>query len=193
MAISSISSSGGFMGSAQTGQAQSGGSKVWMLYLFYVVPMSLIPPAMVYYAGTTYGPDVLPGVTSNELLFIAALFFLVELAVVPAMAWVIQKLGKVIEVDATYADAFRLAAIAPTPLWIAPLCLFIPNLMLNITASALGMMGAAALIHFSVGPIFKLGDSGKTLLMVGSILAAGLVAWVSMLVAAFVTWGGVVG
>jgi hypothetical protein len=30
------------------------------VFALYVVPMSLIPPLMIFYAGTKYGPEVLP-------------------------------------------------------------------------------------------------------------------------------------
>lgn len=165
---------------------------VLKMYLFYVVPMSVIPPAMVYYAGIRYGGDLLPAVSRPELISMCVLFFLVELVVVPAMGLVIQQLGDVIDVRPPYQDAFTLAAVAPTPLWLAPLLLFVPSVLLNLAAGALAMLLAAVLIFRGVDPVFKLDEPGHAILMAGAIFAAGLVAWIGMILLTLVAWGYVV-
>lgn len=162
---------------------------VGKLFVLFVIPMSLIPPAMIYYAGTAYGSAVLSDLTANRLQFIAALFYVAELVAVPIMALVVQQLGEVIGIRPSYQDAFTLAAIAPAPLWLAPLFLFIPSLALNVIVTALALMACALLIYHGVYLVFKLEDEGKSLLMAGSIYAAGLVAWVSLMVLTLLIWG----
>ena len=166
---------------------------VWQLYLFWVIPLSIIPPLMLYYAGTHHGGKLMPAVNTGELKAMAILFFVVEVVAVPVMALVVQKLGQVVEMTPEYRDTFRLASVAPTPLWIAPLFLFVPSMLLNIAISALAMMLAALLIFVGVDPVFRLKDAGQSLLMAGAILAAGLVGWVIMVILALVSWGYVVG
>lgn len=162
------------------------------LYLFYVLPLSLIAPAMLYYAGITYGGKLLPAVNPGELLTMSIVFYVAELFIVPVMAAVIQQLGAVIDVKPKYQHAFTLAAVAPTPLWIAPLFLFVPSVLVNILVSAFAMLFAALLIFRGVDPVFKLDEPGHSLLMAGAIFAAGLVAWIILVVLALVTWGYVV-
>ena len=77
----------------------------------------------------------------------------------------------------------------PTPLWLAPLALFVPNLYFAMVVMLFALGASAALIYQGVDRVFDLTDEGKTLLVAGSVFAAGLVAWVSMMGLAFVTWG----
>lgn len=158
------------------------------MYLLYVVPMSLIPPAMIYYSGMKYGGLLVLDMTGDQLLIIASIFLLAELIMVPFMGWIIQRLGEVIDMHPDYHDAFMLAAVAPTPLWLAPVFLFIPSLMLNLCIMALALVASAALIFHGVHAVFRLEDKGQSFLMAGSVYAAGLVAWVFLMVLTLVTW-----
>ena len=158
-------------------------------YLFYVLPMSLIPPAMLLYAWNTYGGPPLPEITRNEALFLATVFLVAELVMVPIMGRVVQSIGNVADAHPPYHHAFALAAVVPTPLWLAPLALFVPNLYFAMVVMLFALGASAALIYQGVDRVFDLTDEGKTLLVAGSVFAAGLVAWVSMMGLAFVTWG----
>lgn len=159
------------------------------MFFFYVVPMSLLPPAMVYYVGMRYGGTMLPHLGAKEFLLIAIVFYVAELVTVPAVALVIQRLGDVVAVRPAYEDAFIFAAVAPTPLWLAPVCLFIPSILINALVGALAMLGAWGLIYHGAYRVFKLEDKGQSLLLAGSVLAVGLVAWVSLMVLTLLVWG----
>lgn len=159
------------------------------MYLAYVVPMSIIPPAMLIYASRTYTDIPMLQISADKALFIAAVFFITELIMVPIMGRVVQSIGNVADAHPPYHDAFALAAVVPTPLWLAPLALFIPNLYFSMLVMLLALGASAALIYQGVDRVFGLEDEGKTLLVAGSVFAAGLVAWVSMMGLAFVTWG----
>src|SRR6516165_10449574 len=78
-------------------------------FFFYVVPMSLLPPAMVYYAGMRYGSVILPHIGANELLLIAIVFYIADVVMVPLVALVIQRLAEVASVSPSYENAFTLA------------------------------------------------------------------------------------
>ncbi|MEO6023466.1 MAG: Yip1 family protein [Burkholderiales bacterium] len=159
------------------------------MFSFYVVPMSLLAAVMMYYAALTYSAEILPHLTRQDLQFIAAIFFLAEIGAVLMIALLIQRLGEVVEIRPSYQDAFILAAIAPTPLWLATLFFFIPSVGLNLAIGALAMMAAGGLIYNGVRPVFQLDDDGKSLLLAGSIFAAGLVAWVVLMVLTLLVWG----
>lgn len=160
-------------------------------YLFYVLPMSLIPPAMLLYAWNTYGGPPLPEITRNEALFLATVFLVAELVMVPIMGRVLQMIGQVADSSPSYQNTFTLAAVVPTPLWLVPLALFVPSLVFNILMMLLALSCSAALIFQGVDRTYDLRDEGHSFLLAGSVFAAGLVAWVIMLVLAFVSWGAV--
>ena len=159
------------------------------MYLAYVVPMSIIPPAMLFYASRTYTDIPMLQISADKALFIATVFFITELIMVPIMGRVVQSIGSVADAHPPYHDAFALAAVVPTPLWLAPLALFVPNLYFAMVVMLFALGASAALIYQGVDRVFDLTDEGKTLLVAGSVFAAGLVAWVSMMGLAFVTWG----
>lgn len=156
--------------------------------LFYAVPLSVVPLAMIYYAGIMYGGGLLPSLTSMQLLAIGGVFFAVELAMTFLVAYIIQKLGSVIDIAPSYEDAYKLAVVVPTPLWLAPLFLFIPSFAVNITAGVVALMLASILIFYGVPSIFRIEEEGHAILLACSILAAGMVAWSAMMLLTLVTW-----
>ena len=157
-------------------------------FLLWVLPLSVIPPAMLLYAWDAYH-EHLSEISRSQAMAIAGLFFVTELVVVPVMGAVIRRLGDVVGARPDYHDAFMLAAIAPTPLWIAPLALMVPSLLVNLLVLSLALMGSATLIYQGVYQTYHVEDEGRSLLLAGSVLAAGLVAWVSLMILTFVSWG----
>lgn len=164
---------------------------IHQLYLLHVSPFSLIPPLMIYFAGSKYGDQFFPAMAPTKLLLVAAIFFLVELVAVPLMGVVVRQLGEVAEIHPSYKDAFTLAAVAPTPLWIAPLFLLIPSVLFNLAVVSLAMILAAGLIYSGVPVVFRLKEKGHALLLFGAILIAGVVAWGFLMVSTLVVWGSV--
>ena len=162
------------------------------IYFLYVVPMSLIPPAMLLYAAHNYGDRMLGNISLSEAWWLAGLFFVAELVLVPAMGAVIQRIGDVANARPAYHDAFAFAAVVPTPLWLSALALFIPSLTINALATVAALFGAAALIYEGTYRLFRLKEEGSLPLLSGSILAAGLVAWASLMGLAFVGWGWII-
>jgi hypothetical protein len=161
------------------------------LYLAHVVPFSLIPPLMVYFAGSNYSGQMLPALSDAKLLLVAAILFVVELVVVPVMGVIVRQLAEVAEIRPNYHDAFTLAAVAPTPLWIAPIFLLIPSVLLNLAVVSLAMMLAAGLIYSGIPVVFRLKERGHAILMFGAVLTAGVVAWGFLMVSTLVVWGSV--
>ncbi len=158
------------------------------VFALYVAPMALIPPAMLLYAVHAYG-GIMGSVTMDHAWRLAIVFYLAELMAVPVMAAVIQRLGDVVDTRPEYHDAFAFAAAVPTPLWLSALALFIPSLTVVAVATAVALFISALLIYEGCDRVFGLNDEGKSRLLAGSILAAGLVAWVVLMGLAFVSWG----
>lgn len=161
------------------------------LYLGYAVPLSVIPPVMLFYAWHAYR-QALPAAISismSQALLLCVIFFLVEVVMVPIMGAVIQRIGEVADINLPFQDAFALAAVVPTPLWIAPLFLLVPSLLLNAAVLACALIAVGLLIYQGVPKVFAIEDRSTSLLLAGSVIAAGLVAWVGMMVLALVIWG----
>lgn len=190
------------------------------LFFFYVLPMSIIPALMLYYAGTTYRENLLPALTlsASQMQSLSVVFFLVELAMVFVVAWAVQWMAnaafKVLhgrqallkypaeeptpavpeEVrKVEYHEAFTLAAVAPTPLWLGSLCLFIPSFMVDLTIGTLGLIGAAAIIYYAAPAIFKIEEKGEGILMGYLLIIPGMIAWAAMMYLTLLVWSGITG
>lgn len=161
---------------------------VLKMCLFYAVPLSVVPSAMIYFAGVRYGGNILPALSEIQLQAIGVVFFAVELAMTFLVAYFIQRLGEVIDIKPAYEDAYKLAVVVPTPLWLAPLFLFIPSFMLNLAVGAAALILSGMLIFYTVPSILRVEEEGHAILLSGSILAAGLVAWVAMMFLTLISW-----
>lgn len=148
------------------------------LFIFLVVPLSLIPPLMLEYAGRHYGSVLYPQ-TPAQVWSIAALFFLVaELLTVPLMAWGIRAVARSRGVMSSYHDAFTLASIAPVPLWLSALALFSSNVLVIAGIVALGLAGSALLIFRGMEGILGIEDDAVAFNLAYIVMAMGLIAWV---------------
>ncbi len=161
------------------------------LYLLHVIPFALIPPVMIYVAGNNHGDLFLGLLSDSKLLIVAIAFFFVQLVVVPAMASIVRQLAEVAEAHPPYRDAFILAAVAPTPLWMAPIFLVVPDILVNIAVTSLAMMASAGFIYYGIPVVFKIREQGHALLLFGAILMAGVIAWGFLMVCTLMVWGSV--
>ena len=75
---------------------------VWLV----VMPLSLLPPIMLYYAGTHYGDDFFPGFADRPWRHIATILFLAELLTFFVMGWLIHTVVNGQEMSISYHDAY---------------------------------------------------------------------------------------
>lgn len=162
---------------------------VLKLFLFYALPMSVLPPVMLHYSGIAYGGNfILPILNGMQLQVIGIVFLVTELAMTFLMAYVIQRLCELVDIKPVFEDAYKLAVVVPTPLWLTSLFLFIPSFILNLTAGSAAMIISGVLIYYGVPSILKVEEKGHATLLSGSILAAGLVGWAVMMYLTLITW-----
>ncbi len=161
---------------------------VLKLFWLYVVPLSVLPPAMIYYAGITYGGGLLPELSVMQLRGIGIVFFVTQLAMTFVLAWLVQRLSEWVEIEAAFEDAYKLVVVVPMPLWFAPLFLFIPSFAVNLAAGAAALILSARLIFSSVQPILKIEEKGRAILLSGAILSAAMVAWAAMMYLTLLYW-----
>lgn len=161
------------------------------LFLFHVLPFSFIPVAVLYLLKTGEAGLVqflFTTVTHSQLLTILATFWMVQLLGVPLMAFLIQRLGDVIDAVISYREAFAIAALAPTPLWLASLFLFVPSVSLYLLVFSLAVVATGILIFRLVPEILRPEDDGQAPLLSGAIFITGLVGLVILRILTHLIW-----
>jgi len=175
-------------------QLLQGNPSIHRLYMLHVIPFALIPPLMIYFSGKNHGDalfNLIHIIPESRLAIVAIAFFLVQLVVVPVMASIVRQLSEVAEIHPTYRQGFILAAVAPTPLWMAPVFLFVPDILVNIGITCLAMMASAGFIYFGIPVVFGIEEKGHALLLFGAVLMAGVIAWGFLMVCTLMVWGSV--
>jgi hypothetical protein len=156
------------------------------LSLFLVIPMALIPPLMHAFAQAAYPdsifPSAQPPLSAYEATLVGGFFFLIELLTVALMTAYIRQVGDLTASRPYSYEAFTLAAVAPIPLWLSSLALFIPSLWVNLIIVAIAWIGSTALIRHGVRPLFRVDDQAKARSMATIIIVAGISAWVALIV-----------
>lgn len=148
------------------------------LFLMLVLPVSLIPPLMLEYAGHHVGPLLLPHAPAQAWTSAALAFLLAELATVPLMAWAIKSIAESKGIASDYRDAFLLAAIAPVPMWLSSLVLFSEQLPLIALMLALGVAGWVVLVFRGVKSVLRVEEGLIAFDIAYTVTALGLIAWV---------------
>lgn len=151
------------------------------LFALLVFPLSLLPPAMMYFAGGRYGDVFVPGVSPEQWHAAAGIFFLAELLTVPLMAWLIHLVCKFNNVVTDYHSCFTLAALAPIPLWLSSLVLFVPNLLVAVVVGGLALLCSVGLIYHGVYALFHLREDVQALQMATVIAGVGLFTWLLLM------------
>ncbi len=161
------------------------------LYLLHVVPLSLIPPLFIYFAAGNYAGDLLPVLSKTQLLLVALILFIVELVAVPLMGLLLRQLAEIAEVHPSYHDAFTLAAVAPTPLWLMPIVFLIPDMLINLLALTMALMATVGFIYYGIPSVFRIKERGHAMLLIGAVFTAGIIAWAFLMVVTLVVLGSV--
>lgn len=155
---------------------------VLKLFVFLVLPFSLIPPLMLEYAGSHIGAALFPD-TSGQAWSMAALVFLVaELITVPLMAWAIKSVANSKAIASTYHEAFTLAAVAAVPLWLSSLVLFSEQIALIVSIVVLGLVGSVVLVFRGVESVLKVEEGLVAFDIAYVVTALGLIAWALLIV-----------
>lgn len=154
---------------------------IFRIFAQLVFPLSLLPPAMIYYAGGNYGDMFVAGVSPEEWHTAAGIFFLAELLTVPLMAWLMHLASRANNAAADVQECFTLAAIAPIPLWLSSLVLFIPNLVVVVLVGGLALLCSLGLTYRGVYALLHMHEDVRALQMAAVITGAGLLAWLLLM------------
>lgn len=151
------------------------------LFAFIVLPLSLLPPAMLYYAGSRYPEAFLPQAADKDWALVAAAFFLTELATLLAMGWLIKAVAETDGLRIDYHDAYLLAGIAPIPLWLSSLGLLVPSLAFNAVLSLAALGLSCGIIYHGIEGLCHTREGVTAASIVQTVIGAGLVAWALLL------------
>lgn len=152
------------------------------MFLRVVVPLSLLPPLMLYYAGTYHGNDFMPGFANRDWVSIAFIFLLAELATVGAMGTVIRWIAKLNGIVADRTSAYLLAFVAPIPLWLSSLSLLVPNFIFAACVGMLAFGVSCLVIYHGVSALLRVKEDVEAGSIAWGIMACGLLAWGMLLV-----------
>ena len=155
------------------------------LLLFYVIPLSLLPLLSYVHSQLVHPGVVLPQLDHlpglAETILLGAAFFMAELLAVALMAMIIQQMGEPVGVIPDYADAYALAATAPTPLWLTTLGLLVPSLWLNLALLPVAWLACIGLIRRGVQALFMPYDDSRTHLLANTLSLVGAAIWLALL------------
>ncbi|PHQ15775.1 Yip1 family protein [Marinobacter profundi] len=149
-----------------------------MLAWLIVVPMSLLPPVLLYYAGTHYGDEFIAGFGGKEWRFITTILFLAELLTFFVMGWLIHAVVEGHNLTISYPDAYLLAAVAPLPLWLSSLALLVPALAVSVIAVAAALVLSCTLVYQGLRALCERSDNDVVAMSATyTVMAASLLAW----------------
>lgn len=146
-----------------------------------VLPLSLLPPAMLYYAGSHYPEAFLSQPAGKDWVLIAVAFFLLEMATLLGMGWLIRQVATTNGLRIDHDQAFFLATIAPVPLWVSSLGLLVPSLGFNVILSLAGLGLSCAIIYHGIEGLCHTREGVAAAAITQTVIGAGLIAWALLL------------
>jgi uncharacterized membrane protein len=159
-------------------ELQQRGWSIPALAWLVVLPMSLLPPIMLYYAGTHYGDAFMTGFGDRQWRFITTILLLAELLTFFVMGWLIHSVVNSREMSISHHDAYLIAAMAPLPLWSSSLVLLIPSLLINALAVLVALAISCSLIYHGLQGLCQRGENDIVAMSsTYTVMAAGLMAW----------------
>lgn len=152
--------------------------RITKVFLFLVLPLSLLPPAMLYLAGTHYPEAFFPAMRPRNWAGVAEVCFVAEIASFAALGWLIKQMADTYALSIDYRDAYLLAALTAAPLWLASLGLLIPDLIVNAAIGVLSLGLSCALLFNGLRALGQGREEVVAASIVHVVIGAGLTAWV---------------
>lgn len=151
------------------------------VFAFIVLPLSLLPPLMLYWAGTRHPEMFPPELRAKPWAEVAATFFVAELVTLAAMGWLIRRaaLGYGLAVD--YHDSYLLASITPVPMWLSALGLLVPTLLFAAVLAAAGLVLSCAILYHGIQAYCRTREDVAAAGLVRTVLGLGFAAWCALL------------
>ena len=123
----------------------------------------------------------LPGVSPDQWHRAAGIFFVAELLTVPFIALLTRLVAWANQIGTDFRACFRLAALAPIPLWISSVVLLVPNLIICLLVGALALLSSLALTFRGAYALFRMHEDLRAMQMALVITGAGFMAWLALM------------
>lgn len=156
------------------------------VFALLVVPLALLPPLLLYYAGTQHPEVFLQVGRDKDWLTVASVFFMAEIATVLAMGWLIKQVAASHAMAVDYHDAYLLAAIAPVPMWLSSLALLVPSLAFTAAVSVAALGLSCVILYRGIQALGRRREEVVAAAIVQIVIGAGITAWALLLVLALV-------
>jgi Yip1 domain len=150
-------------------------------FAFLVLPLSLVPPLMLYWAGT-YQPEMFPpDLRDRPWAEVATVFFVAELVTLAVMGWLIRRVALGYGLDVDYHDTYLLASITPIPMWLSALGLLVPTLLFAAILAAAGLVTSCAILYHGIQAYCRTREDVAVAGLVRTVLGLGFAAWCALL------------
>lgn len=150
-------------------------------FFLLVLPLSLLPPLMLYWAGT-YQPEMFPPeLRGRSWGNVAVTFFVAELLTVAAFGWLIRRLAHGYGLEIDYHDSYLLAAITPVPMWLSAFGLLVPTLIFAALVAMAGLVLSCAILYHGIQAFCRTREDVAAAGLVRSVLGLGFAAWCALM------------
>lgn len=157
------------------------GSTTRHVFWALVLPMSVLPPAMLLLAGR-YHQGFWPYVNDKPWALTAAVLFFVELLSVFFMGWLVRQVVHSFSLhDMGYSRAYTIAAVAPVPLWLSSVALAVDSFAFNTVVCAIAFCISCALIYQGIRAACSRQETVVTASATHVVIGAGLALWIMLL------------
>jgi hypothetical protein len=151
------------------------------VFVFPVLPLALVPPVMVYLAGT-HRPEMFPQeLAGDSWVGLAVLFFLAEVATVLSMAWLIKHVSQSNRLAVDDYAAYLIAALAPVPLWLSSLGLLVPNLLFTATIATGALAFMCRAVYHGIVGLARVREPVTAAWITQIAIGGSLIPWVLLL------------
>lgn len=152
------------------------------LLAWSVAPVSLLPPLMLYYAGSLHGDQFVPGFGAKSWLAIALAFLAAEWITLAVMGPVIRAIARANGGRCTVHDARVLAMVSPIPLWFSSLILLVPSLAMAISVALLALALSIIVTFQGVRRLCRPKDDVVAAAITQGVVGVELIGWALLLV-----------
>ena len=146
-----------------------------------VLPLSLVPPLMLYWAGTHQPEMFPPELRAKPWVEVAATFFVAELVTLAAMGWLIRRVARGYGLEVDYHDSYLLASITPIPMWLSALGLLVPTLLFAAVVAVAGLVMSCAILYHGIQAYCRTRQDVAAAGLVRTVLGLGFAAWCALL------------
>jgi hypothetical protein len=156
------------------------------IFALVVLPLSLVPPLMLYWAGT-HQPEMFPPEwRAKPWAEVAVTFFVAELVTLAAMGWLIRRVARGYGLEVDYHDTYLLASITPVPMWLSALGLLVPTLLFSAVLATAGLVLSCAILYHGIQAYCRTREDVAAAGLVRTVLGLGFAAWCALMAIALV-------